>query len=89
MQAEDDVEDVPHPEDREEGGEDEPFTEEEVEQMLLEVKDALLEAYPGEEGEQQVQELEEELGKTQVRLGNCACVWGQRWPGGRSRWWGV
>jgi len=61
----DDVEDVPHPDDQEGEGEEEPFAEDEVAQMLQEVKDALLEAYPGEEGEQQVQELEEELGKTQ------------------------
>jgi hypothetical protein len=66
-QAEDDdVEDVPHPDDQEGEGEEEPFAEDEVAQMLQEVKDALLEAYPGEEGEQQVQELEEELEKTQV-----------------------
>jgi len=55
----DDVEEIPRQDE-----EEEPFTENEVEQMLEEVKQALRDAFPGEEGDQQVEELEEEMAKT-------------------------
>ena len=58
------VEDVPRADEEGEGEEEPPFTEEEVVQMVEEVAAKLRESFPGEEGERQVAELDEELGKT-------------------------
>ena len=53
-----DIEELPHPDDGDEGeGEEEPFTEEEVQQLYDDAQQALAEAVEGEELEAQLKEL--------------------------------
>ena len=59
--ADEDVEDVPHPDDAEGGEEDEPFTEEEVGKMYEEAKAMLHELIDEAEYEDQLKELNGEL----------------------------
>eukprot|EP00316_Scyphosphaera_apsteinii_P004626 CAMPEP_0119297972 /NCGR_PEP_ID=MMETSP1333-20130426/174_1 /TAXON_ID=418940 /ORGANISM="Scyphosphaera apsteinii, Strain RCC1455" /LENGTH=516 /DNA_ID=CAMNT_0007298947 /DNA_START=107 /DNA_END=1657 /DNA_ORIENTATION=+ len=62
---ENEIEHIPRPDgdemDEGEEGEMEPFTEEEVESLMVQVRDALEQAFPGDEGKCQLQELDEEL----------------------------
>jgi hypothetical protein len=59
--ADDGIEEIPHPDDAEGGGDHQPFTEEEVDQMYAEAKTLLSEAVDEKQLEEQLNELDSEL----------------------------